>query len=49
MKNEPMIRCVLIGWFVLIPWITQAQEQILRAGSFELVRTPVDSDDNCLV
>jgi len=49
MKIVSMLRCFLIGWFVLLPWISLAQEQILRAGSFELVATPVDSDGNAIL
>jgi len=43
-----MYRCILIGLFVLLPWFMEAQEQILRAGSFELFATPVDPEGNAI-
>lgn len=46
MKILSMQRYLSILLFVLLPFFNQAQEQILRAGNFELMATPVDAEDN---
>lgn len=44
-----MLRFILIEWLVLFPLVIHAQSQIIRAGSFELIATPVDPEGNAIL
>lgn len=43
-----MFRCIIIICLVIFPFIAQTQSQSIRAGTFELSATPVDSSGHTL-